>query len=565
MSRIYFPQFKKGKDGFKIHPGLTILDIAQRNNIKINAECGGKGTCGKCVVRIEKGIENLNPVSSFEKNFHLGEKERLSCQARIIKDSGDIVVYIKNFGEYEILKSGMERKIEISPIFYKKGNKVYRENEEIDEYKGKIYGLAIDVGTTTVVFDLVDLENGNVIATIARTNPQISFGNDVISRIEYILIDKEKGKYIEKDKRKERIKLLQEVIINSINNSLKEISERTGEDVSKYIYEAVIVGNPTMRNLFFGIDVSSLGVIPFEPERKESVTVKPENLGLNINKKGQVYGVSLIGGHAGADAVADVIACEMYKNEEISMVIDIGTNGEIVLGNSEKLISASCAAGGAYEGATIPCGVGAIEGAIKKIEIVDGRVVYSTIGNKFPIGICGSGLIDLLAELIDKGIIDRDGRFTGSFDDRIERINGVKSFIVEFSSNTLNGAHIILSQKDVRKLQLALCSFKTALKTLLLLTDVNTEMLEKVVIAGDFGYKINFENARKIGLVPPCERDKVEFIGNGSLTGAEMVLLSKKYRELAKELVRMVSVIDLRKQKNFDRFFIQELRIGWDA
>jgi len=237
----------------------------------------------------------------------------------------------------------------------------------------------------------------------------------------------------------------------------------------------------------------------------------------------------------------------------------------VLLKKEDKIYAASVPAGPAFEGMGMSSGTIAKSGAIESFSIIGGKILYRTIGNEKPVGICGTGYIDLLAELIDKGIIDRDGRFTGSFDDRIERINGVKSFIVEFSSNTLNGAHIILSQKDVRKLQLALCSFKTALKTLLLLTDVNTEMLEKVVIAGDFGYKINFENARKIGLVPPCERDKVEFIGNGSLTGAEMVLLSKKYRELAKELVRMVSVIDLRKQKNFDRFFIQELRIGWDA
>jgi len=519
MSRIYFPQFKKGRDGFKIHPGLTILDIAQRNNIKINAECGGNGTCGKCVVRIEKGMENLSPLNNIEKKFNLSNKERLSCQARIIKDSGDIVVYIKSFGRYEILKSGLEREIEISPVFYKKGNKVYREKEEIDEYRGKIYGLAIDVGTTTIVFDLVDLENGNVIATVAKTNPQISFGNDVISRIEYVLIDKEKGKYVEKDKRKERIKILQEVVINSINNSLKEISEKDGEDISQYIYEAVIVGNPTMRNLFFGIDVSSLGVIPFEPERKESITVKPEELGLNINKKGQVYGVSLIGGHAGADTVADVIACEMYKNNEISMVIDIGTNGEIVLGNSEKLISASCAAGGAYEGATISCGVGAIEGAIKKIEIVDGRVVYSTIGNKFPIGICGSGLIDLLAELLKHNIMSKNAKIKEDF------------YITE---------EIKITQEDIYQLITAKGGLKTDQIFLMKYFPVEKENIEKIYLSGGFGNFINAKNAMAIGLIPEVDEEKVVKIGNGALEGAKEILLSKEKRILSEKIARKI-------------------------
>ena len=313
MGYIYFPQFKRGRKGIKIHPGLTILEHIRKANIEIDAECGGIGKCGKCVVRIEKGHENLNPPTIVEKNFPLTEKERLACQARVIKDKEDIIVYIKSFGKYEILKYGLEREVPLCPVFYREGGKIVKDGEEIDDYRGKIYGLAIDVGTTTVVFDLVDLEKGDVLATVAKTNPQISYGNDVISRIEYVLVDKENHRYLNEEEKKLRIRQLQKVVIDMINTSLNEISERMGEDISQYIYDVVVVGNPTMRNLFFGIDVSSLGIIPFEPTHKESIIRKPEEIGLKINKKGQIYGVSLIGGHAGADAVANVLACEMYK------------------------------------------------------------------------------------------------------------------------------------------------------------------------------------------------------------------------------------------------------------
>ncbi|MCD6218892.1 2Fe-2S iron-sulfur cluster binding domain-containing protein, partial [Candidatus Calescamantes bacterium] len=209
MGRMYFPQYKKGRKGISLHKGLTILEHLRELGIEINAECGGKGECGRCVVRIEKGMENLNGLTHHEISFSLPLGERLACQARIVRDTSDIVVFIKEFGKYEILKRSKEREVPLNPLTCKRGSKVLYNHEVLDDYRGGIYGLAIDVGTTTLVFDIVNLQSGEVIATIAKTNPQILYGNDVISRIEYTMVNKKSNSYLEEDERVKRLKELQ--------------------------------------------------------------------------------------------------------------------------------------------------------------------------------------------------------------------------------------------------------------------------------------------------------------------------------------------------------------------
>jgi len=522
MSKIYFPQYKKGRKGFSLHKGLTILDHIKEAGIEINSECGGKGTCGRCVVRIEKGKENLGKLTEPEKKFLFPAGERLACQARIIKDTANVIVLIKEFGKYEILKTVTEKKIPLSPYLRQKGEKVFYQGKILDDYHGKIFGLAIDVGTTTVVFNLVNLENGNILATIAKTNPQISYGNDVISRIEYTMVNKEKNEYFPREEREIRLKEVQERVINGINESLKEIESRRGETVCDYVYEAVVVGNPTMRNIFFGLDVTSLGIKPYESTQKEPVIKEAKEIGLRINPGGKVYGAPLIGGHAGADAVADVLASGMDENEGVSMTIDIGTNGEVILGNSQRLISASCAAGGAYEGATISAGLGAIQGAIKDIMIRDGRVVYHTIGDTHPKGICGSGLIDLLAELLKHNIMSKNAKITEDF----YVTDGIK-----------------LTQSDIYQLITAKAGLRTDQDLLLKYYGIEAKGLERVYLSGGFGNFINTTNAIKIGLIPEIEEIKVIKIGNGALEGAREMLISQESRKKAEEIAKRIEHI----------------------
>lgn len=539
MSLIFFPQYKKGKTGMKIHPGLTILDYLQQAGLEINAECGGKGTCGKCAVRIEKGEKNLNEPTGPEKKWDLEQKERLACQARVIRDEGDMQVFIKNFGRYEILKYGMERSIPLCPAFFREAGRVCTQSQPVDDYRGKIYGLAIDVGTTTVVFDVVDLENGNILATMARTNPQISYGNDVISRIEYTMVDKEARRYLSGPEKAERLKRLQHLIVEGINHSLQELSSDMGQDISGFIYDAVVVGNSTMRNIFFGLDVSNLGIKPFEPESKAAVTRKPEEINLSINPNGRIYGAALIGSHVGADVLADILASEMYKSKDICMLVDIGTNGEVVLGNQDRLICASCAAGGAFEGNSVTCGTGAIEGAIKEIRILDGKVVHSTIGNKYPIGVCGSGLIDLLAELLRHNLMSRTARIEQDF-----YITG----------------EIKITQADIFQLITSKSALKTGAEILMNCFPAGLSDVQRIHLSGGFGNFINTVNAMEIGIIPKVPVEKVVKIGNGALEGAREMLLCRNCRSLSEDLARKVEHVRTNEvEKDFDNLIARNM------
>ncbi|MCM8768300.1 MAG: ASKHA domain-containing protein [Candidatus Omnitrophica bacterium] len=519
MGRIFFPQFKKGKSGFKVHPGLSILDYIRDNGLEIHAECGGHGICGKCVVRVDTGSGNLNELTVAERKFPLNERERLACQARVIRDEHDIVVFIKDFGTYEILKYGMEREIPLSPCCLKRGNCVFYGKEKLAEYQGKIYGLAIDVGTTTLVFDLVDLETGNILATIARTNPQISYGNDVISRIEYTLIDRGNARYLPVEQRRSRLKQLQKAVVEGINSGLKELSTEMNEAVGQFIYDVVVVGNSTMRNIFLGLDVSSLGLKPFEPVHPEPITVAPEEIGLSVNPQARIYGAPLIGGHVGADILADILASEMYKQEELSLMVDIGTNGELVLGNKHRLITASCAAGGAFEGNAVSCGTGAIEGAIKEIRLLNGKAIYSTIGNKHPVGVCGSGLIDLLAELLRRGLMNSKARIESDF------------YITP---------ELKITQQDIFQLITSKSAMKTGTEILLAYYPAREDELRRIYLSGGFGNFIDTANAMVIGLLPRVPEERVVKIGNGALEGAREMLLCLECRQMAEKIARQV-------------------------
>ena len=506
MAIIFFPQFKKGREGIEFNQG-TILEVARKLGVQIPSECGGQGLCGRCIVRIEGERYLLSPKTVAEKKFNLSEDERLACQAKI-SGSGSIRVFIKSPGKYSILSRSLKDRVSLNPLVYEKNGKVFHQDKQIDKFRGKIYGLAIDVGTTTLVSQIVDLQSGRIIATLADKNPQSLFGDDVISRIDYTM------------RNKNGLRQLQKVIIDGINQELKNFAGQK-EDILQCIYEVVVVGNPTMRNIFFGIDVSSLGVIPFEPLEPGAVNRRAEEMGLIINPGANVYGAPLIGGHAGADALANIITTGIYKNEVPSMIIDIGTNGEVVIGNKYRIMSASCAAGGAYEGATVKCGVGAVEGAIKNVKILNGEVKYETIGGKPPIGICGSGLIDLLSELLKNGIMSKKAKLKEDF------------FITK---------DISISQQDIYQLITAKAGLRVDQDLLMKYYGVGLEDIGKIYLSGAFGNFINSENAITIGLLPNA-KDKIVKIGNGALAGARQMLLSKDKRKDAELIARKVEHI----------------------
>jgi len=505
MGHVFFPQYRKGRDGIEAFEG-TILEHAQKLGVEIASECGGMGTCGRCVIRIEKGAEAIAGPTAKELKHNLAPGDRLACQARLIDTKANVYVFIRDFGDYSILSDTIQADVEVEPLVRREsGRVVHAEAGDLGPYQGEIYGLAIDVGTTTLVSQVVDLEDGRTVATLARKNPQISYGNDVISRIGHTM------------QHQDGLRELQQCVVTGLNQDLAQLEEKQG-DVCKYIYDVVAVGNSTMRGIFFAQDVRTLGVIPFEPVSTEAVDARAADLGLDVNPEARAYGGPLIGGHAGADAVADILACGMHTNEDVTMVIDIGTNGEVAIGNKDKIMTASCAAGGAYEGATTKCGVGAIDGAIKNIWLSDGHVSFETIGNKPPVGMCGSGLIDLLAELLKSGIMTRKAKISEEF------------FVTD---------KISLTQQDIYQLITAKGGLRTDQDLLIKYYGTTLEGVKRIFLAGGFGNFINPENAVTIGLLPPAA-DKMIRVGNAALAGARALLLSQTMRKDAKRVAAAI-------------------------
>ena len=306
-------------------------------------------------------------------------------------------------------------------------------------------------------------------------------------------------------------------MIDGVNQSLAELEKLPGLEagIRRYIYEVVVVGNSTMRELFFGNDVRTLGLIPFEPADKCPLIAPAAQMALEVHPKGVVYGPPLIGGHAGSDCLADIIATGLHESTDVGMIMDIGTNGEVVVGNRERLLTASCAAGGAYEGYQIRCGVGAIEGAVTRFKIIDGQVRLDTLGGKHPVGVCGSGVIDLLAELACHGIMSRTTRIEGDYC---------------FADG------LCITQEDINQLVIAKAGLRTDQDLLIRYFGVAPEALTRVYLAGAFGNHMDIDNAVAVGLLPRIPRDRFVRFGNGALAGARLMLCSKLKRKQAEDL-----------------------------
>ena len=517
MAKMFFPQYARGRDGIDIQVGQSVLEHIRRiGGVEIDSECGGQGVCGRDIIRVEQGLQYLTEISNVEKKFleqrELKPGQRLACQAKVASNEEDIKVFIPDFGKYTILTDATETDVELDPsVSRKDGRVLYHSGEDLGPYQGKVLGLALDVGTTTLVMQVVDLETGkNVGKPIASKNPQIAYGNDVISRIGYTR-DHSHG-----------LRELQEGVIDGVNKSLKELEKQMeveeGE-VTGNIYDVVAVGNSTMRSIFFGQNVHDLGVIPFEPTSKKPLTRKAAGLGLEVHPEAVTYGAPLIGGHAGADCMADIIATRLYQSKETEMIIDIGTNGEVVIGNKDRIMTASCAAGGAYEGYQIKCGVGAIQGAITEVRIEDGKVRYKTLGDKPPLGVCGSGVIDLLAELLRNGIMNERARVNGDYH--------------------LTDS-VVISQDDINQLITAKAGLRADQDLLIKYYGSNLDEVARIYLAGAFGNYMNIDSALAIGLLPRTDRSKYIRFGNGALAGARDMLLSQQRRRDAEKLTTLI-------------------------
>jgi len=510
--------------------GRTILSYLQELGIEIDASCAGEGKCGQCIVEVDAPPDALSAVTDSERKFIKAENQRLACQARILRTDKQIYVRVPKSGYY-ILESGEYRWIPIEPFVHREGERVFYNSTYMGDYTGALYGIAIDIGTTTLAAYLVDLETGKVVSVSSRQNPQTKYGNNVISRIEYA---------------RQGHDILVREIRTAVNEMIANMSNVT--KAKENIYELVIVGNPVMRDLFFGFSVESLGKSPYEPESTEPVVATAKELQLTANPEARVYGLPLIGSFVGADALAVVLATEMYLSKGICLALDVGTNTEIVLGNRERLIATSAASGPAFEGASISCGVGAVQGAIKEVRIVDGSIKYKTIGDAPPVGICGSGLIDVLAELLEHGMIDGRGKFTFTGDEgegegkELRIADGIK-----------------LLETDIDQLNLAKTAIAVGVRVLLEKYGISFDDIELLLLAGGFVNFANTDNAIRIGLLPPISREKVKKVGNAALEGARQALVSKRKRSEAEEVAKRIEHIKLEEEQDFMEKFVSEL------
>ncbi|MEM3012656.1 MAG: ASKHA domain-containing protein [Candidatus Hadarchaeales archaeon] len=362
-------------------------------------------------------------------------------------------------------------------------------------------------------------------------NPQEVYGGDVISRITHARSGGQKE--------------LERVVREAVNEMLRKMGVK-----AEHVYEMVVVGNSTMRDLFLGHPVASLGVFPFKPLSLEAQNRRGVELGLEMNPGGNVYAMPLIGGFVGADTVAGILATDLHRKREVCMLMDIGTNTEIVLGNMEKMVATSCASGPAFEGSGIKCGVGAVSGAISRVEIDgSGRVSFETIDDLPPVGLCGSALIDALAEMLERGFMDETGKFTGERKE-VKIAEGERE--------------IKIDEEDVDKLKLAKAAIRVGVKVLLERYGIGEEDVERVYLAGAFGTYIRVEKAYRIGLLPCVPLGRVEKVGNAALEGARQVLVSAGRREEGEELARRVEYLNLESESDLMYRLVGELHFSCD-
>ncbi len=597
-----------------VRKGNDILSSLIKGNIFITSSCGGKGVCGRCKVKILKGDFYSEPTGKLteeeknnniylacrttilgnleieilpstiiperiEKEFEKGEEfEHIQIDIKSLFRFSPLVkkVFLRlpspsfndNLSDYERLLRGLKKYLnkeifnidisnlrklpgllrtslwEVTVSYFEESENVEIINIEPGDTSKKNYGIAVDVGTTTIAASLVDMNKGEVLKTEITFNRQASYGDDIISRIVYA-------------EKKDGLEKLHHVVAETINELIINLSKKC--DVSINDISCVsISGNMTMVHLLLKINPSYLRKEPYIPVANEFPLFKSADIGIRINPNG-VLGI--VGGgfpYVGGDITSGILVSGIYKENDLSLFVDVGTNGEIVVGNKDFLVCCSASAGPCFEGSGVKNGVRAVKGAIQKVFIENGDVFYETIGNAEPIGICGSGYIELLAELYRNRIIDRNGNFIGE-NERIVENEGIKEFIV--AENKINGEKIVITQADIENLIRAKGAIYSAISTILKTIGIKIDDIKKFYIAGGFGKHINIKKSIEIGLFPELPEERFKFLGNTSLMGAETYILSDEFRKLTKEIIKKLTYIDLSRSPIYMEEYLKSLFI----
>lgn len=629
MAEAYTIVFQPSGRRGEVPAGKTVLAAAQELGVGIEASCGGKGVCGKCRIIVEEGrFEKLGLVSGASHVSERGETEekfftedelsrgyRLACLTQI---TGDLVVTVPEESrsvKQVILEKGKKRTFTINPavkqytiklpaptledarddrrrlldvLEEKEGlsgltvdypvlrtlPRTLRENDwlvTVSVWQGKevirvesgeaphTLGIAIDIGTTTLAAFLCDLVTGELLSKASRMNPEIGYGEDVLARISYAMANEDGGEK------------LQRAMQDAVSELAAQMTGEIGRTPSE-VDEMVLVYNTAMHHFTLGLDSRYVGRSPFAPAASDALDIKARDLGILINPSANIHSLPIEAGFVGADNVAVLLAEEPYNSESVKLIIDIGTNGEIDLGNKERLLSTSCATGPALEGAQIAFGMRAAPGAIERIEINPETYEprYKVIGKDewFPDisftgaqGICGSGIIDVVAELYRAGIISKAGRINTKLDTpRVRKDDkGKAEYVLAWAPETAVHKDIVITQGDIRAVQLAKGAIYVGAKYLM--EKYGIDHVDEVILAGAFGSYINKKSAMALGMFPDCALEKVQAVGNAAGDGARIALLNVEKRKEAARVAREVEFIETAVEPDFQTRFMEALAI----
>ena len=519
-------------------PGKTLFDCAESMSVSVPTSCRKQGKCKECVVEVTEGMQHLSEASAEER--HLRGNFRLSCRARIKDDAGQVRCHTMRRGEMRIERQAFKlpvqgRPMALDPAVTRDGDRILLDGVEIERGSGPLHGLAIDLGTTTVVLRLLNLETGEVVADSSFENPQRFGGSDVMARIQY---DSDDGTFT-----------LQRTLAAYLGHAIAELPVDP-----KTIYEIVIAGNSTMRDLFFRLSVYSIGQSPYQSVTEQDVAAnkrkstslweKASRLGLHVNPSARVYGLPIISGHVGADAAACMLAIDLAHEERLVALMDIGTNTELIVGNRDRILAASCPAGPAFEGGQITFGMPGLPGAIEKVSLCeDGKVKVCVIGNGSAEGLCGSGLVDLLGELRRTERMNALGRFEHGAHDVVVAEESVPP--------------VTFSESDVNALAQAKGANAAGLQVVFSEYGIGYEEIEVFYLAGGFGQHLNVDASKRIGLIPNIDASRIVQVGNASVEGACIALLSRSKRVELEELVRRVTHCRLETHPGFFDHFVE--------
>ena len=597
MSKLVHVDFEPVGRRIDVASGTNLLEAAQAAGVQLSSLCGGIGSCDTCKIRMVKGqvskhtLEELAALSDEE----IAAGYRLACQT--IPD-GDVKVDIppESLATPQRLQiEGQEIEIELDPVVKRLevrlepaslhdlqaddvrlktavlhagvarpeirlpvmrdlSDRLREQNwsaslalrdEEIVAVlpaDSRLLGLSVDVGTTKVAAYLVDLADGSTIAKVGAMNPQVAYGEDVISRIAYTNSHKN---------------ILHEHIIETLNTMVAELCQMSGAQ-REQIVEAVVVGNTAMHHLFLGLPVRQLGEAPYVPALGEASNVRAADIGLNLAPGAYVYLPPNVAGYVGADHVAMVLASEVWHTQKTTLALDIGTNTEITLAAGGRLLSCSTASGPVFEGAHIHDGMRAAPGAIERVQIVDGEFRIQTIDAQLPVGICGSGILDVVAEMLGAGILDRSGRMRKQ-NALVDNQDGSPGVTLVAAERTGHKRDIVVNRKDVNEIQLAKGAIRAGSEILLMEAGLSDDDLDEIIIAGAFGTYIHVPSAVRVGMFPALPLERFRQIGNAAGVGAKQMLVSRQRRHLADEISQRIEYVELTIHPRFTDEFMKAM------